>query len=246
MSLLLLFVLALQGGAGPAPVRSGALVGQLKTIDGSPAAAVRMAAVAVTPANQVVEPGMPLQYIPPPAAQFGASFTDDQGRFRVANVPPGRYYLMASAGAARTYYPIDNSSQEPKVFTVGAGDVQENLDFRFTSSLGMKISGRVTGEGAATARPVMATLVGSKINDVMEFPVTADGRFTFTGVPPGFFTISLFPPPPGIKPVAVTMTNRNVEAIELVLPPTRAVTGRVTLEGGGPPPIGCGNRPRHS
>src|SRR3989441_9922885 len=97
----LAFILLFQGGQA---VQPGVVTGQLRTIDGSPAIAVRVAAVSVPVATgNAVEADGPQYY----TLGFSAStaLTDKDGRYRLVNIPPGRYYIVAGAIGEATYYP---------------------------------------------------------------------------------------------------------------------------------------------
>ena len=235
MQLLLISLLFLLQGT---PAASGVLAGRLRAIDGSPAVGVRVAAVAVPPASQTQEPGLvPLQYVPPPAALVRVALTDNLGRYRLESVPPGRYYILAGLVDAPSYYPASKNIAAATVVTVAPGSKAENMNFDLLWPLGIRVRGRIISNGAPPAGPMTATLSGSKVDEFLEVPVEANG-FEFVRVPPGSFSLSLFPPPPGFQPIGVTVVDKDVSGLDLVLPPTRTVTGRLAMEGGGPLPVG--------
>ena len=235
MHFFLLSLLLLQG----APARNGVLAGQLRAIDGSPASGVRVAAVVVPPANQTQEPGLvPLQYVPPPAALIRTAITDSAGRYRLENVPPGRYYVMAGLTDAPSYYPNSKTAAAATVITVDPGSRAETVNFALQWPLGIRVRGRVISTGAQAAGAITATLSGSRVDEFLEVPVESNGAFEFVRVPVGSFTLSLFPPPPGFRPIGVTVVDKDVSGIELVLPPTQTITGRLAIEGDGPLPAG--------
>src|SRR2546428_236719 len=79
------FILLFQGAAaGPA----GVVTGQLRTLEGSLAIAVRVAAMPVPTGNAVPTDGPQYFVAAPPES---TALTDNQGRYRL-NIPPGRYY----------------------------------------------------------------------------------------------------------------------------------------------------------
>src|SRR5579871_2946437 len=83
----LALILLLQGAPRP-----GTVTGQLRTLDGAPAISVRVAAMPVPTSNAKPEDGVQYFTYPPPEA---STLTDTQGRYRLTNLPPGRYYIMA-------------------------------------------------------------------------------------------------------------------------------------------------------
>src|SRR5688572_2762539 len=139
MHAILLSLLLLQA----TPVAPGVLAGRLRTIEGAPATGVRIAAVAVPQFPQTREPGLvPLQYIPPPAAMVRVVLTDNAGRFRLDNIPPGRYYLLAGTIDAPTYFPNAKTLDAATVFEVTGGLRRENVNFDLLWPLGIRVRGR--------------------------------------------------------------------------------------------------------
>src|SRR5678816_4383735 len=91
MNLVLALLLLLQATAA----RPGVVTGQLQTKEGMPAAAIRISAVPAPPPN--IRPSDGQNYY---ATDFNrvasTSLTDAQGRYRLANLAPGRYFIIAS------------------------------------------------------------------------------------------------------------------------------------------------------
>ncbi len=80
--------------------------------------------------------------------------SDADGRYRLANVPPGRYYLNPFA-PAYVVSDINPADWRPgRMLNVAAGDKLEGLDFTLTR--GGVITGRVTN---ADGKPVVETMV---------------------------------------------------------------------------------------
>src|SRR5262249_24525217 len=156
--------------------------------------------------------------------------TDGQGRYRLMNIPPGRYYVIAGVVGDATYYPAAANPAGATVITIGSGSTTENLDFRLLKAFGRKVSGRVKPNIGDTR--VKATLFGGRLEEVLQVQVGPDGSFYFGHVPPGTYLLGLFPRPPGFSSLAVTVRDADVSGVELLLPPTRAVTGRIVVQNG--------------
>src|SRR4030095_14948098 len=93
----LAFILAmLVPGGLQAQVVPGIVTGQLLSREGQPVAGVRISAMAVPESNIPPSAGSTLMIL---------TVTDNAGRYRLDNVPPGRYYIIAGLVESPTYYP---------------------------------------------------------------------------------------------------------------------------------------------
>ena len=130
-----------------APV-PGAVTGQLRTLDGVPAVNVRVVAFAVPKGRE--NPDDNLNYFEM-AAAVDRTLTDNEGNFRLQELLPGRYYLMAGAAGPgqATYYPGGPNIRDAEVLTVEAGIEVNNLNFQLVNRLGGKVSGRVNASMAS-------------------------------------------------------------------------------------------------
>ena len=86
------------------PIVPGAVSGQLRTIDGSPAANVRVVAFAVPRGRG--NPDDSLNYFEL-SSPTDRTLTDNQGNYRLQELLPGNYYIMAGAAGPgqATYFP---------------------------------------------------------------------------------------------------------------------------------------------
>jgi len=223
-ALALALVLLLQGG----PARPGTVTGQLRALDGSPAIAVRVAAMPVPTSNAKPEDGVQYFTYPPPES---STLTDNQGRYRLTNLPPGRYYILAGAFGEPTYYPGTASMESGMPITLGPGSTSANLDFKLLRLLGGKVSGRIKTTAARDPQ-MKATLLGGKLEELLDATIAADGSFEFGHVPPGTYLVGLFPRPPGFSSLVVNIGDKDLTGLELTAPPTRSVSGRIVVQNG--------------
>src|SRR5581483_5308801 len=108
-----------------------------------------------------------------------------QGRYRLTNLPPGRYYIMAGSFGEPVYYPGKDSMETATPITLGPGSTSANLDFRIPKLRGGKIAGRVNLGGRDPQLRV--TLLGGKLEELLDAQIANDGTFEFGHVPPGTY-----------------------------------------------------------
>ena len=216
--------LALQ--AAPA-VRTGTVTGQLQTREGAPAAAVRVFALGAPPPGVRPEDGTQYYTVPPPAS---TTITDDQGRYRLTNIPPGRYYIVAGALGQATYHPGVDDSNRGTVVQVTPGS-SATMDFKLVSQLGGRVSGRVrpAADPGTQERVVLSAV---KLSEIIEMPVRADGTFDLGHVPKGSYLLNLFPLLPGLGSLAFEVGDADIPSLEFVKPTLYTVSGRIAVQNG--------------
>src|SRR5262249_8152429 len=99
---------ALQPGAG-------IVTGSVRLPDGGRAAGVRVAAIPVDD--------------PTGASFLSVAETDAAGRFRLTNIPAGRYFIVAGRVSDLTYYPGGKDRGRAMEVAVEAAKVKPNVDF---------------------------------------------------------------------------------------------------------------------
>jgi hypothetical protein len=220
MNAVLALLLLLQAATAARP---GVVTGQLQTKEGTPAAAIRISALPAPPPNIRPSDGQNYYAATAPAS---TALTDAQGRYRLANLAPGRYFVIASVFGYPTFYPGTTNADGGTVITITAdAPAAERVDFIVLMPPGGRVSGRVSTPPAAASQE-KAILSGIALGELLETPVGADGSFTFGHLPTGAYLLSLFPTPPGMpsRPFQVGATDAR---IDLVRPITRRVTGRL-------------------
>ena len=103
-----------------AQLSTGTIAGQLLTREGQPAAGVRVSAMAVP------DPGVPVTGA---TALVSIGLTDAAGRYRLDNVPAGRYYVVAGLVDLPTYYPGVSSTNSARAINVLSGSPVTGINF---------------------------------------------------------------------------------------------------------------------
>jgi hypothetical protein len=225
MRAIIAMVLLLQAAAATTP-RPGIVQGRLQTADGGPAVAIRISAVPAPPPNIRPSDGQNYYSATAPAS---TAITDANGRYRLANLAPGRYFVIARVFGYSTFYPDTTNPDNATVVTVGSEAPVDAVDFTVLMPPGGRISGRVDVPPANQQEK--AILSGLALADLLETPVGLDGSFSFGHLPTGSYLLSLFPAPPGMPSRAFTVGEADAR-IDLVRPPSRTIRGRVVASVG--------------
>lgn len=177
-----------QAAKGATPAAAGSVAGRVTLGDGKPAANV---GVALMPADQNSD-----------RKAAGRASTDADGRYRITNVPAGRYRVLTLAPSF--FSPEEragNSFFNPgKVVTVGANETAEGIDL--TLVRGGVITGRVTSvEGKAVVAERVTVVsadpssprsgAGSWVVSPYEFETDDRGVYRVYGVPAGRYLVSV-------------------------------------------------------
>jgi hypothetical protein len=225
VTLVLLLSLLLQA----APAARGTVVsGQLLLRDGSPAVAVRISAITAPPPNIRPADGQNYYASQPPVS---AALTDEKGRFRLMNVPTGRYYIVAGIVGHGTFHPGTTDIDAATIVTTTADAPLEGIDFRMTTAPGSRVRGRIVPAPFAGTQE-RAVLSGVTVGDLVDVPINTDGSFEFGRIPSGEYFLSLIAQPPGLPAKPFRVADQDVTSVELARPPTLPVYGRIVVQNG--------------
>jgi hypothetical protein len=104
--------------------------------------------------------------------------------------------------------------------------------------LGVSVKGRVVppaGTTIGTNPPSQVSISGGRTLP-QRTTLAADGSFSFSGILPGAYVVAVAvvaSPPAVAQPVPLSVADKDVDGIELVLMRTTSVSSRVVVEGGG-------------
>jgi protocatechuate 3,4-dioxygenase beta subunit len=163
----------------------------------------------------------------------------------------------AMVGNAPVFFPGTTDLSAATILTIGAGEERAGVDVPFVLLPTARISGTVTLPFGVTAERTELRMTPGGGEQFTANPLAAsiarvdkDGKFLFTGVPPGRFAIASAaanaPAPGGSGPrllgwarTDVVVDGRDLE-IALELGPPSTLAGRVAFDGGSAPKDGGG------
>jgi len=102
---------------------TGAITGRVVGMNGRPAAGVRVALTSPDANGKITSDIL-----------TRLTVTDETGQYRIDNIPPGRYGIVAGAVTAPTFYPGTANSSEANVTTVLRGTTTSGLDFALATA----------------------------------------------------------------------------------------------------------------
>jgi hypothetical protein len=223
-------LLLIMQGPPPGSGRAGVIEGHLFSTDGKPADGIFIAAI----------PGDPAPVSPRPSDEIhGFAVTDASGHYRLEGLDPGRYRVVSGLLNWLTYYPGVKDGGKSTTIEVTDNSLKTGIDFTLQNPVGVRVSGRVTRSNPRVSLPQFATLNNSPGNGVFEqlqTRVSADGSFEFLKVPPGTYQARINPEVMGSQPLQITVSDKDVGAIEFLVPYMTTVRGRVVVDDGSPIP----------
>jgi hypothetical protein len=224
--------------------RTGAIEGRLLDEFGDPAPGMTVQAARVQYAagkHRLMPVGSP-QTVP----------TDDLGQFRLFNLPPGDYYLIALSGPfaapegapgfALTYFPGTAVPMDAKAVTVDVGQDVTGVTMQMSPAPTSTISGVTTDENGT---PIQATLMlvptsGGDVRAAIMARGMSDptGHFSFRNVAAGTYAIQGFGRPVGggnlgrapFGALQVTV-NGDMSDLAVKISPGATLRGRIVFEG---------------
>ncbi|HET9831013.1 MAG TPA: carboxypeptidase regulatory-like domain-containing protein, partial [Vicinamibacterales bacterium] len=187
--------------------------------------------------------------------------TDDRGRYRVINVPPGRYFVAASAGTgtpaqpigdvpgyALTYFPAAVAVANAQPIDITRSTSETDLDIALVRTPTARVTGRVVGPNGTSLALMVASLAVSYRSKAILGPSFSamrqeNGRFEFTNVPPGDYVIQAGflrtnrSTEGDFAAQFVTVTGTDVTEVVLNATAGSTIAGRVTFDGRDAPTV---------
>jgi hypothetical protein len=187
----------------------------------------------------------------PQAAIIGSAATTQVGT-SVRDLPSGRPAPPQSDSAVYIYptqfYPGVPSASRAAVVTVASGQDRTGVDLALSATKTVSVSGTLIGpDGAAASTALHLVPAGDSIMSELETSATMTdslGGFTFLGVPPGQYAVTVLRASHVPAPMAtnaddgtlfvdtpVTVGNRDVSGMVVTLQRAARVAGRLEFDG---------------
>ena len=155
--------------------------------------------------------------------------TDAFGNYRLEAVPPGRYVIAAGFVDRPSFYPGVDEYASARVLTVAGAAALQGIDFVEAASF--KLTGRVTVLDNQQVRSGRGTQVRlMRENGQAHFAPIIDGKFEFPHLRPGHYG-AMVNPGVSMVPVHIAVVDHDISNVELIVPPTKTIVGKVVIEG---------------
>ena len=164
--------------------------------------------------------------------------TNESGVYRFEDLRPGSYYLRASGSefGSQTvygpiYYPMSETQDKAEFLAIAPGKV-ENADFRLDAHKAFAIRGIIAKVPLRRALAIRLLRGNDPLSN--SYSITPNGTFALSGVAPGSYTLQAYTPdvdPPSYGQVDLTVEDRDVSAVKVVLNEGVDIAGNVEFHG---------------
>jgi Carboxypeptidase regulatory-like domain len=177
--------------------------------------------------------------------------TDDRGEFRIGGLRAGRYLIQANSSPpplpaeirtdgskavnyGPTYYPSTVTAKSATPVLARAGQETNGIEIKLVPAPVLYVSGTVSNVPKSVKAAWVDIVAGLWPR---KYSVGPDGKFTAWRVPPGRYQVFAdYIQGDGLyvrsAPEEITVSNSNIEGINLVCVPPIEVTGQLQVEGG--------------
>ena len=188
---------------------------------------------------------------------FDGGSANDEGEFRIGQIPPGKYYLAAEPDNGwemknrpsgkevllrqPTWYPNSLDLEGATSIIVGPGIHISGLEIRLRRGSTHRIRGTLLGSdnistdesnGPFGGRSILAERMSGAAVNGRAGAIHSDGSFEIAGVPSGTYEIRVRQglPPIGLGAMKVQVEDRDVDDVSIQLTPPRPVKGVIQIE----------------
>ena len=178
---------------------------------------------------------------------IGRALTDDSGNYRLSDLVPGRYHLLAigttELSMVPTYYPGVSAADASVPLTMLPGIHVSNLEARLFGGERYSIGMRLV---SAAPLPDDLRFIVRERGDVfiptflaLRTDPSQDGHYVVSGIPPGRYRLELVSDVPSQamrQVIDVDIFNQDIDLGTIPIDTPTSITGRVILEVDAPLP----------
>ena len=186
----------------------------------------------------------------------GSAQSNDLGEFRIPNLSPGKYNLLAqkismfqaeaepAAGkpdmrAVNTYYPAATTIEAASLVEVQPGQELSGMDIQLASVKTYHVRGAIAGDLGKADLSNLRVSASESGNPFFMFPgagasVKKDRTFDLAGIAPGAHNLILTAMNGGFKRLAlqpIEVGSADIEGITLQVVPLGTIRGQITVQG---------------
>ena len=186
---------------------------------------------------------------------FGTDTTDDNGEFRLSGLPPGAYYVVASApgylrvGGSTSYadlfYPGVPAREQARAVAVREGQETRDITFMLSPIRLARVSGTVVTSRGTVPRAATFTLTRTTDTGITNATVygaglTGEGNFTLPSVVPGdcdlVVSVQTDAGASEVGAVRLSVTGDDITGLTIATGAEGQLAGTVTSDTGAPLP----------
>jgi hypothetical protein len=189
---------------------------------------------------------------------IASHLTNDLGRFRIFDLPPGRYLVAAAVGEtlwgaatapwpgyARTYYPGTPLPSDAQFLEIGAGQQALTIDFPLVRGHIARITGTASTADGKPLQGDVSLTQSNRSGAIATPPVSVrtdeNGAFEFTRIAPGEYVLQAATRRATVSSEGefasqfLTVNGVDVSGVTVHLSTGSTIEGRITFDGGEPP-----------